>query len=485
MKAMFDPFESATSLARKIRTGDLSARQAVDAAIARIEAIDPSINAVVVRDFEAAREAADEADRIRGNGEFMGPLHGVPMTIKEAFDIAGLPTTWGVPNFRNNVATRDSIIAEKLKAAGAIILGKTNVPPMLSDWQTFNDIYGTTNNPWDATRSPGGSSGGAAAALAAGMTPLEVGSDIGASIRSPSHFCGVYGHKPSFGVVPTDGHTIPGLDVELDLLVAGPMARTVADLRLGLELLAGPKREEAPAWHLKLPVGERDELSDFRVAVCLDESVCRVDEQVKAGVHRVADYCASQGATVSHTARPEFDFAHAQDRYLTILRGATGALMNEEEFALAREIADRLATDDQSYWAYLNRAAVQDHRHFFAAEQDRRRIRDAWAVFFRDWDIFLCPIAASTAIRHDQDRPRHERTIAVNGRQESYNDQLFWAGMATLPYLPSTVLPAGPADNGLPVGVQAIGPYLQDLRTIRFAELLEHGFCGFLAPPGY
>ncbi|MAW55971.1 MAG: amidase, partial [Rhodospirillaceae bacterium] len=166
MKAMFDPFESATSLARKIRTGDLSARQAVDAAIARVEAIDPSINAVVVRDFEAAREAADEADRIRGNGEFMGPLHGVPMTIKEAFDIAGLPTTWGVPNFCNNVATRDSLIAEKLKAAGAIILGKTNVPPMLSDWQTFNDIYGTTNNPWDATRSPGGSSGGAAAALA-------------------------------------------------------------------------------------------------------------------------------------------------------------------------------------------------------------------------------------------------------------------------------------------------------------------------------
>ena len=191
MKAMFDPFESAISLARKIRTGDFSAREAVDAAIARIEAIDPSINAVVVRDFEAAREAADEADRIRGNGEFMGPLHGVPMTIKEAFDIAGLPTTWGVPNFSNNVATRDSLVAENLKAAGAIVLGKTNVPPMLSDWQTFNDIYGTTNNPWDVTRSPGGSSGGAAAALAAGMTPLEVGSDIGASIRSPSHFCSV------------------------------------------------------------------------------------------------------------------------------------------------------------------------------------------------------------------------------------------------------------------------------------------------------
>jgi amidase len=485
MKSMIDPFESATSLAKKLRSGDISAREAVDAAIARIEVIDPSINAVVVRDFEAARKAADEADRMRENDENMGPLHGVPMTIKEAFDLAGLSTTWGVTNFRNNVATRDSLVAEKLQAAGAIILGKTNVPPMLSDWQTFNDIYGTTNNPWDVTRSPGGSSGGGAAALAAGMTPLEVGSDIGASIRSPSHFCGVYGHKPSFGVVPTDGHTIPGLDVELDLLVAGPMARTTADLRLVLELLAGPSREESPAWCLDLPMEEREKLSDFRVAVCLDENVCCVDEQVKAGVHRVADYCASQGAAVSHTARPEFDFAQAQDRYLTILRGATGALMNDDEFASAQKIAAKLAPSDQSYWAYLNRAAVQDHRHFFAAEQDRRRIRNAWAVFFQEWDIFLCPIAASAAIRHDQGRPRHERTITVNGRLESYNDQLFWAGLATLPYLPSTVLPTGLADNGLPIGVQAIGPYLQDLSTIRFAELLEHGFCGFTAPPGY
>ncbi|MGB0554269.1 MAG: amidase [Alphaproteobacteria bacterium] len=485
MNSMMDPFESATSLAAKLRSGDITAREAVDAAIARIEAIDPLINAVVVRNFEAAREAANEADRARENGEIMGRLHGVPMTIKEAFDLAGLSTTWGVPNLRNNVAPRDSLIAEKLKAAGAIILGKTNVPPMLSDWQTFNDIYGTTNNPWDVTRSPGGSSGGAAAALAAGMTPLEVGSDIGASIRSPSHFCGVYGHKASFGVVPTDGHTVPGLEVELDLLVAGPMARTSADLRLGLELLAGPSREESAAWRLDLPVEAHDKLSDFRVAVCLDESVCRVDEQVKAAVHRVADYCVSQGAAVSHTARPEFDFAQAQDRYLTILRGATGALMNDEEFASAREVAAKLAPDDRSYWAYLNRAAVQGHRHFFTAEQDRRRIRDAWAAFFQEWDIFLCPIAASTAIQHDQDRPRHERTITVNGRQESYNDQLFWAGMATLPYLPSTVFPAGPSDNGLPVGVQAIGPYLQDLRTIRFAELLEDGLCGFSAPPGY
>lgn len=478
-------FESATSLAERIRRGELTSRQAVETAIARIESVDGDINAVVVRDFESARLAADGADDAAARGDRLGALHGVPMTVKEAFDVEGLSTTWGVPGFRNNIAGRDSLVVEKLKAAGAIILGKTNVPPMLSDWQTFNEIYGTTNNPWDTTRSPGGSSGGSAAALASGMTPLEVGSDIGASIRSPSHFCGVFGHKPSFGVVPTDGHTVPGLDVPLDLLVTGPMARTVEDLRLCFSLLAGPSREESIAWQLSMPSPRRNELKEFRVAVCLDETVCRIDSNVKKGIQGAAEYCEAQGATVSYTARPVVDFAEAHDRYLTILRGATGALMNEEEFAEARRISRELTPEDRSYWAYLNRAAVQDHREFFAAEQDRRRIRDAWAVFFEDWDILLCPIAASTAIKHDQDRPRHERTIPINGSEESYNDQLFWAGMATLPYLPSTVVPTGLAANGLPVGAQAIGPYLHDLQTIRFAELLEDGFCKFTPPPGY
>ena len=482
---MIDPFQSASAWLTKLESGELSARQATEVMIARIEQIDPKINAVVVRDFFGARLAADAADDARERGEMLGPLHGLPMTVKEAFDVSGLTTTWGVPDFRNNVADRDSLVVEKLRDAGAIILGKTNIPFMLSDWQTFNDIYGTTNNPWDEARSSGGSSGGAAAALAAGLTPLEVGSDIGASIRSPSHFCGVYGHKPSFGVVPTDGHKFPGLEIELDLLVAGPMARTPSDLRLAMQVLVGPSRQNAPAWRIELPERPRQHLSNYRVAILLAPEICKVDIQVRDVLAKVANALRKQGAKVSEIARPDTDFEAAHNQYLLNLRGATGALMDEADYAAAKANAATLDTTDRSYWAYINRAAIQSHREYFAVEQARQALRDAWSAFFKDWDIVLCPIAASTAYMHDQDLPRHERTIPVDGVQESYNDQLFWAGLATYPYLPSTVFPAGPAENGLPVGLQAIGPYLHDLETIHFAELLEAELGGFTPPPGF
>ena len=482
---MIDPFQSASAWLTKLESGELSSRQATEVMIARIEQIDPKINAVVVRDFFGARLAADAADDARERGETLGPLHGLPMTVKEAFDVSGLTTTWGVPDFRNNVADRDSLVVEKLRNAGAIILGKTNIPFMLSDWQTFNDIYGTTNNPWDEARSSGGSSGGAAAALAAGLTPLEVGSDIGASIRSPSHFCGVYGHKPSFGVVPTDGHKFPGLEIELDLLVAGPMARTPSDLRLAMQVLVGPSRQNAPAWRIELPERPRQHLSNYRVAILLAPEICKVDIQVRDVLAKVANALRKQGAKVSEIARPDTDFEAAHNQYLLNLRGATGALMDEADYAAAKANAATLDTTDRSYWAYINRAAIQSHREYFAVEQARQALRDAWSAFFKDWDIVLCPIAASTAYMHDQDLPRHERTIPVDGVQESYNDQLFWAGLATYPYLPSTVFPAGPAENGLPVGLQAIGPYLHDLETIHFAELLEAELGGFTPPPGF
>ena len=482
---MIDPFQSAATWLTKLKSGELSARQATEAIIGRIEQIDPKINAVVVRDFSRARLAADAADNARKRGETLGLLHGLPMTVKEAFDVSGLTTTWGVPEFKNNIADRDSLVVQKLRSAGAIILGKTNIPLMLSDWQTFNDIYGTTNNPWDKARSSGGSSGGAAAALAAGLTPLEVGSDIGASIRSPSHFCGIYGHKPSFGVVPTDGHTFPGLDIELDLLVAGPMARTASDLRLAMQVLAGPSRQNAPAWQIELPERPRQKLSDYRVAVLLAPEICKVDIQVRDVLAKVANALNGKGAKVSEMARPEVDFEAAHHQYLLNLRGATGALMDDTTYADAKENAATLDETDWSYWAYINRAAIQTHREYFAVQQARQALRDAWSAFFKDWDIVLSPIAATTAFLHDQNLPRHERTILVDGVQESYNDQLFWAGLATYPYLPSTVFPAGPAENGLPVGLQAIGPYLHDLETIHFAELLEAEWGGFTPPPGF
>jgi amidase len=195
-------FASATELARKIRDKEISSRELTDYYIGRIERFDGDLNAVIVRDFQGARDAADAADAALAKGESLGPLHGVPMTIKESYDIAGTPTTWGIPQFKDNIATTDSDTVAKYKAAGAHFMGKTNVPLQLADFQSYNDIYGTTNNPWNTQRIPGGSSGGSAAALAAGMTGLESGSDIGGSIRNPAHFCGVYGHKPTWGVVP-------------------------------------------------------------------------------------------------------------------------------------------------------------------------------------------------------------------------------------------------------------------------------------------
>src|SRR5437764_8806209 len=241
----------------------ISARELLDAAISRVEALDPKINAVVVRDFEGARAAADIADAALTKGE-RRPLLGLPMTVKEAFHVAGLPTTWGNPKFKDWKAEVDALAVQRLKAAGAVVLGKTNVPLGLSDSQSYNDVYGTTNNPWDLTRTPGGSSGGSAAALAAGFVPLELGSDIGGSLRGPAHFCGVFSHKPTLDLVPQRGSgppQIPAVPVRGDLAVYGPMARSAADLALELNVLAGPdEMMEGIGYKLALPQPPHEKL---------------------------------------------------------------------------------------------------------------------------------------------------------------------------------------------------------------------------------
>ena len=235
-------YQTAGDLVEALASRQVSSRELVDAAFARIEALDPKINAVVVRDFDRARTAADAADAALERGERQ-PLLGLPMTVKEQFNIAGLPTTWGFPKFKDWRPDVDALVVQRLKAAGAIILGKTNVPVDLGDWQSYNEVYGTTNNPWDFGRSPGGSSGGAAAALAAGFVPLELGSDIGGSLRAPAHFCGVFSHKPSIDLVPLRGAgppQTPAIPGRGDFAVAGPMARSAADLALELSVVAGP-----------------------------------------------------------------------------------------------------------------------------------------------------------------------------------------------------------------------------------------------------
>ncbi len=480
-------YQGATELASAVREKRISCIDLLEVHLERVRQHNGSVNAVIVLDEARARQRARAADAALKSGKLWGALHGVPMTVKESFDVAGLPTTWGVPALRNNIARSNAAAIEALLAAGAVIFGKTNVPMLLADWQSFNAIYGSTNNPWDLRRTPGGSSGGSGAALAAGMTPLELGSDIGASIRSPANFCGVYGHKPSFGIVPQYGHGIPGAQVPIDMLVCGPLARSAEDLALALEILAGPEPANRAAWRLELPKPRARALKDFRVAVKVDDPNCAVDGEVVARVQAVADAIAKAGGKVNEKARPRIDTLRAHAMYVQLLRGATAGLVPEDVMAQLREKAAAGSPNDESASARMLRGVLQDHRTWFKAHEEREQLRAAWGEFFQDYDVLLCPASSMPAFPHDQARDRTERKVVVNGRDEEFNTHVpgFWAGIANLPYLPSTVAPAGRTGTGLPVGVQILGPYLEDHTTIEFARLLAQVTEGFVPPPAY
>ena len=475
-------FLSAIELAAKIRDGAISSIALTEYFIERIERWDNDINAVVVRTFEDARRAALAADQAAADGRWLGPLHGVPMTIKESYVLAGTPTTWGIERFRHNVATKDGLIVERFKQAGAHFLGKTNVPVDLADFQSYNPIYGVTGNPWDITRTPGGSSGGSAAALAAGFSALEAGSDIGGSIRNPAHFCGVYGHKPTYGVVPMQGHELLTGLPEGDLAVCGPLARSAADLKLALSIMAGPGTRQAKGWQLSLKPAVKQQLSDYKVVIWATDDTAPVAEDVSARALGVGAQLEAAGATVSYTARPEFDVVAAHENYQTLLNSAMTSGMDSEEVARMQRRADSLDNDDSSRDALITRAAVLSHRDWIRANGRREKIRAAWDEFFEEWDIVVCPQMATTAFVHDH-QPFRERTVAVDHVHRPYFEQLFWAGLAINAYLPSTVFPTGLSEDGLPIGLQAMGGPYCDFETIEFTGLLDERVGGFQAPP--
>ena len=479
------PFRSATALAAEIKRKAIGASELLDVLLKRVEAHNPKLNAIIATTLGQARERAKAADDALARGEDWGPLHGVPMTIKESFDAVGMPTTWGVPELKENYPARNALAVERFLGAGAILFGKTNVPLYLADWQTFNAVYGTTNNPWDLTRAPGGSSGGSAAALAAGLTGLEAGSDIGASIRNPAHYCGVYGHKPTWGICPPRGQALPGIVAPTDISVIGPMARSADDLELGLAIMAGPDEIDAAGWRLELPPPRRSRLGELRVAVMLDDPCSEVDGAVQERIAAVAEFLGKQGASVSHIARPAVDMAEAHRVYIALLRAATSGRQTDEMIARNKESAARLDPADESYYARMTRANVMVHRDWLAINNRRHQMRLAWAEFFRDWDVLICPAAASAAFPHDQQGERHERTITVNGKQVPTTDQLFWAGFSGVVYLPSTVAPAGFTPEGLPVGVQIVGPQYGDRTCIAVARMLEQDYQGFVPPPDF
>ena len=475
----------AYELARRIQKKDVGCLEILDHFLDRVERFNPSLNAIIEMNAEGARERAKAADAALASGDAWGPFHGVPMTIKEAFGVSGMHMTWGDPTLANHIPDTNAGVVDRLMDAGVTFFGTTNVPLWLMDWQTYNTMYGTTNNPWDLSRAPGGSSGGSAAALAAGLSALDAGSDIGSSIRNPGHYCGIYGHKPTFGILPTTGHDFPGYPKPLDILVVGPLARSAEDLAIALDVMAGADGMDAKAWKLELPGPRHSKLSDFRIAVMRDSPVCAVDSDVTDRIQAVADACAKAGATVSDAARPAIDMAAAHANYIQLLRGASAGILPQSFIDNAAEEVPTLDAGDDSFRARALRAALQSHRDWSIADQQRTRDRSAWESFFQDWDVLLCPVAASAAIPHQQDVERFFRTITVNGRQENYNDQLFWAGISCNVYLPGTSAPAGLTPSGLPVGVQIVGAHLEDHTTIEFARLLADEIGGFVPPPGY
>lgn len=475
-------FWSATKLTQALRSRKISALELFDLYAARVRQHNGALNAVCVMDLDAGRKAARAADRAKGR---KGLLHGLPMTVKESFDVAGFPTTWGMPEYKDTVKKTDALAVQRLKRAGAIVFGKTNVPVLLADWQSFNPVYGTTNNPWDLLRTPGGSSGGSAVALAAGLTGLELGSDIGASIRNPAHYCGVYGHKPTWGICPARGHALPGVVHPGDIACIGPLARSAADLALALELVAGPEEIGAAGWQLALQKPSLASMRKLRVAVMPSHATAEVDASVSGAIQRLAAAMAKKGAKVSERARPDFDPDEAHRVYIALLRAATAGRQLPEHVVLWEELARTRPASDMSYEAQSARANTMRHKDWLAWSNRRHQMRLLWAEFFREWDVLLCPAAATPAFPQNQKGERWERMIDVNGRPQPSTTQMFWAGYSGMCDLPCTVAPIELAGGKLPVGVQIIGPQYGDYRTIAVAGLIERDYFGFTPPPDF
>jgi len=480
-------YRSAGELAQSLLKKESSALELTDRFIARIEALDGDLNAVPVRDFTRAREAAKEADGALARGD-RRPLLGVPVTIKESYNVAGLPTTWGLPAFKDFIAEEDALAVARLKSAGAIILGKTNVPLGLGDWQSYNDIHGATHNPWDRTRTPGGSSGGSAAALAAGFGPLSLGSDIGGSLRVPAHFCGVCAHKPTHGLVASRGQVPPGLPAwpgTVDLAVIGPMARSVDDLILTLDLIAGPdEAADGRGYQLSLPPSRRGKLSEFRVLLIAEHPLLPTSAAVGASLDGLAKQLAAAGADVKDETRLLPDLAASARLYAKLLNAVISARLPDDRYQEMRAAIEKLSADDQSLTAELARGAVMSHREWLRADFARQGLKQQWRALFREFDVVICPPAATPAFPHDHSPDQYARKVAVDGKEFPYLHQLAWAELATTCGLPATVIPIG-VTEGLPIGVQIIGPEFEDRTPLAFARLIEREFAGFTPPPAY
>ncbi|MBR0825511.1 amidase [Bradyrhizobium manausense] len=479
-------FASAVELSAALNAKKVSSVELTEDAIGRIERHDGKINAVCVRDFDRALAAAREADAAIGRGE-RKPLLGLPIAIKESFNIAGLPTTWGYPPQKNFKPAEDALPVTRIKDAGGVILGKTNVPVGLADWQSYNDIYGTTNNPFDLGRTPGGSSGGSSASLAAGYCALATGSDIGGSLRTPAFHCGVFAHKPTLNLCAARGETpppFPALPRVDDLAVIGPMARTAADLTLLLDVMAGPDPlEGGVAYRLELPAARHQALRDFRVLVIDSHPLLPTDEDVRGSIEKLAAGLIRVGVTVARESPLLPDFAVTSRLYSRMLLGFLGAFFLPDVYAGAQAGVSQLSADDRSLGAERLRGITASHRAWILDAGARIGLRAQWRALFGSFDAVICPIMPTPAYPHDHSPEQDLRRIQIDGKEYPYSDQLAWPGIATLPGLPATAVPLGLSKQGLPLGVQIVGPFLEDRTPLKLAELIEQEFGGFVPPP--
>ncbi len=483
MAKTFDPdFGSALEAAEAIRSKAISSVELTEHTLRRIDEYQLKLNAYVYQMREHALRAAKRADEAIARGEAAGPLHGVPVNVKESFGAEGQPCTWGVPGLKDVRAPRNSTAVQRLLDAGAILLGATNVPMYLMDGQAFNDIYGRTNNPWNLERTPGGSSGGAAASLAAGMAFLSIGSDIGGSIRAPASFCGIYGHKPTLDLVPLTGHAPGGMAAPPGfstlLAAAGPMARSAEDLECGLRVLGGPEGPKTKAMRWSLPDPRRRRLSDYRIGYVLEDPAVPVCGETKAVLEEAVRACERAGVTVREGWPAGFSFERLLETYQFHLGAFDYSMTPPDIQPMAREQL-------KSRPGAFVRGALSSFAEWQRENMKRLAYRAQWERYFQEVDVFLLPTTFTAAFPHDPTPPDARMLALADGSLRRFWDLVTYICPATLTGCPATTAPVGLTKSGLPVGIQIMGAYLEDATPIEFARLLAGEIGGFRAPAGF
>jgi amidase len=473
-------FATAEESAGAIRHKNISATELLNLTFRRVDLHNPTVNAIIWQCREQALARARQADEMLATGKSWGPLHGVPVTIKEAFAYQGSPNTWGLPPLKDVKSPRTAVAVERLESAGAIVIGKTNVPVMLGDWQSDNPIYGTTNNPWDVSRTPGGSTGGGAAALAAGLGCLTLGTDLSGSIRVPAHFCGVYGHKPTLDLVSTAGlqpgpwDGSPG--VPMDLAVAGPLARSARDLALALNAIGGPHGDEATALTWRMPIPRHKRLEDFRIGYVIDDAFAPVASDIGVLYENALAELGRAGAKMKRGWPEGIDPQSQLNTYTYLLFAFINAGVSKER---REDLRARLENNPADISAA---ATVEPHGRWLQETQRRLGFRAMWQKYFESHDAFLFPAGFSAAFPHDQSQPIEQRVIETPEGKRPYLNTPLWTCFATLAGLPATVAPVGRTNAGLPAGIQIVAPMWEDGTSIELAALLAEIVGGFSEP---